>query len=167
MSSSWNPAEISDKLDAHIPIQSLQKRAGFGDDTTPIYYVPRNYAISTANEIFGPENWWLEEKSVKVLLETKETINNGDNGDNEEEEYLVIVSVCLRVQLKSGAYHEDIAIGEGRSTEKFYAESNARRMAVYSGTKRVLKMFGRALGNGLSEKHLRDMYARVEQMYMH
>lgn len=160
MSSSWDPAEISSKLNAHVPIQSLQKRAGFGNDNTPVYYVPRNYTVSTANEIFGPENWWLEEKSVKVLLETKETINDVD-------QYLVIVSVCLRAQLKSGAYHEDIAIGEARSSEKFYAESDARRMAVFSGTKRVLKMFGTALGNGLSDKHLRNMYALVEQRYMH
>ncbi len=59
----------------------------------------------------------------------------------------------VRVQLKDGAFHEDIGYGvsEGMRSKALSIEK-ARKEAVTDGLKRALKSFGNALGNCINDK---------------
>ena len=62
-------------------------------------------------------------------------------------------SATVRVQLKDGAFHEDVGYGtsEGMRSKALSVEK-ARKEAVTDGLKRALKSFGNILGNCLSDK---------------
>lgn len=59
----------------------------------------------------------------------------------------------MRVQLKDGAYHEDVGYGvsEGMRSKALSIEK-ARKEAVTDGLKRALRSFGNLLGNCISDK---------------
>ena len=63
------------------------------------------------------------------------------------------VSAIVRVQLRDGAFHEDVGYGvsEGMRSKALSLEK-ARKEACTDGLKRALKSFGNALGNCLSDK---------------
>ena len=62
-------------------------------------------------------------------------------------------SATVRVELKDGAYHEDVGYGtcEGMRS-KAQSVEKARKEAVTDGLKRALKSFGNILGNCLADK---------------
>lgn len=105
--------------------------------------------IDLANSIFGFNGW-----SHSVTNSTVDFIdfNNG--------KYFVGVSAFVRVQLRDGAFHEDIGYGvsEGMRSKALSLEK-ARKEAVTDGLKRALKSFGNALGNCLSDKDYVKMVA--------
>ena len=63
------------------------------------------------------------------------------------------ISTIVKVQLKDGAFHEDVGYGtsEGMSSKALSIEK-ARKGAVTDGLKRALKSFGNLLGNCLADK---------------
>ena len=63
------------------------------------------------------------------------------------------VTSFVRVQLKDGAYHEDVGYGvsEGMRSKALSIEK-ARKEAVSDGLKRALRAFGNMMGNCLSDK---------------
>ena len=67
--------------------------------------------------------------------------------------YSVGISAIVKVQLKDGAFHEDIGYGvsEGMRSKALSIEK-ARKEAVTDGLKRALKSFGSILGNCLYDK---------------
>ena len=62
-------------------------------------------------------------------------------------------SAIVKVQLKDGAFHEDIGYGvsEGMRSKALSIEK-ARKEAVTDALKRALKSFGNVLGNCLNDK---------------
>ena len=73
--------------------------------------------------------------------------------DQSGERFYVGVSTFVRVQLKDGAYHEDVGYGvsEGMRSKALSIEK-ARKEAVTDGLKRALRSFGNLLGNCISNK---------------
>ena len=67
--------------------------------------------------------------------------------------YYVGSSATVKVQLKDGAFHEDVGYGtsEGMKSKALSVEK-ARKEAVTDGLKRALKSFGNVLGNCLADK---------------
>ena len=63
-------------------------------------YLEGHTAVSLANEIFGFNGW---SRSV-----TEETI---DFVDHKEDKYFIGISAMVKVQLKDGAFHEDVGYG--------------------------------------------------------
>ena len=63
------------------------------------------------------------------------------------------MSTFVRVQLKDGAFHEDVGYGvsEGMRSKALSIEK-ARKEAVTDGLKRALRSFGNLLGNCISNK---------------
>ena len=62
-------------------------------------------------------------------------------------------SATVKVELKDGAFHEDVGYGtsEGMRSKALSVEK-ARKEAVTDGLKRALKSFGNVLGNCLADK---------------
>ena len=62
-------------------------------------------------------------------------------------------SATVKVELKDGAFHEDVGYGtsEGMKSKALSLEK-ARKEAVTDGLKRALKSFGNVLGNCLADK---------------
>lgn len=69
------------------------------------------------------------------------------------DRFYVGVSSFVRVQLKDGAYHEDVGYGvsEGMRSKALSIEK-ARKEAVTDGLKRALRAFGNVMGNCISDK---------------
>jgi DNA repair and recombination protein RAD52 len=98
--------------------------------------------VSLANEVFGFNGW-----SHSV---TNQTI---DFVDHLQGKFFVGTTATVKVQLKDGAYHEDVGYGvsEGMRSKALSLEK-ARKEAVTDGLKRALKSFGNLLGNCLMDK---------------
>ena len=69
------------------------------------------------------------------------------------DRFYVGVSSFVRVQLKDGAFHEDVGYGvsEGMRSKALSIEK-ARKEAVTDGLKRALRAFGNVMGNCISDK---------------
>ena len=63
------------------------------------------------------------------------------------------ISATVKVQLKDGAFHEDVGYGTSEGmTSKAQSIEKARKGAVTDGVKRALRSFGNLLGNCLYDK---------------
>jgi len=72
--------------------------------------------------------------------------------------HTVCVTAIVRVQLKDGAYHEDVGCGLADNRNKGGALEKAKKEAVTDATKRALRLFGDALGNSLyDKKHVQNL----------
>ncbi|XP_075870891.1 DNA repair protein RAD52 homolog isoform X2 [Nelusetta ayraudi] len=107
-----------------------------------VCYIEGHRVVSLANEMFGYNGW-----SHSI------TQQNVDFVDLINGKFYVGVSAFIKVQLKDGAYHEDIGYGvsEGLKSKALSLEK-ARKEAVTDGMKRALKCFGNALGNCILDK---------------
>jgi len=125
-----------------------QRPAGGGQK---VVYIEGWRSIQLANQIFGYNGW-----SHSV---TNQTI---DFVDHNQGRFFVGVSAVVRVELKDGAFHEDLGYGcsEGMRSKALSIEK-ARKEAVTDGLKRALKSFGNALGNCLSDKDYVRLIAGV------
>ncbi|XP_039213834.1 DNA repair protein RAD52 homolog isoform X1 [Crotalus tigris] len=115
------------------------RQAGGGQK---VCYIEGHRVISLANEMFGYNGW---AHSV--------TQQNVDFVDLNNGKFYVGVCAFVKVQLKDGAYHEDVGYGvsEGLKSKALSLEK-ARKEAVTDGLKRALKCFGNALGNCILDK---------------
>jgi DNA recombination protein Rad52 len=106
------------------------------------FYIKGWRVIDLANGIFGFNGWSHSVTSSSI-----------DFIDHFNGKYFVGVSAFVRVQLRDGAFHEDVGYGvsEGMRSKALSLEK-ARKEAVTDGLKRALKSFGNALGNCLSDK---------------
>ncbi|XP_070686434.1 DNA repair protein RAD52 homolog isoform X2 [Pempheris klunzingeri] len=107
-----------------------------------VCYIEGHRVISLANEMFGYNGW-----SHSI------TQQNVDFVDLINGKFYVGVSAFVKIQLKDGAFHEDVGYGvsEGLKSKALSLEK-ARKEAVTDGMKRALKCFGNALGNCILNK---------------
>ncbi|TKS73329.1 DNA repair protein RAD52 -like protein [Collichthys lucidus] len=107
-----------------------------------VCYIEGHRVISLANEMFGYNGW-----SHSISQQ------NVDFVDLINGKFYVGVSAFVKVQLKDGAFHEDVGYGvsEGLKSKALSLEK-ARKEAVTDGMKRALKCFGNALGNCILNK---------------
>ncbi|KAM9816318.1 DNA repair protein RAD52 homolog [Syngnathus typhle] len=107
-----------------------------------VCYIEGHRVISLANEMFGYNGW-----SHSISQQTVDFV------DLVNGKYYVGVSAFVKVQLKDGAFHEDVGYGvsEGLKSKALSLEK-ARKEAVTDGMKRALKCFGNALGNCILDK---------------
>jgi len=107
-----------------------------------VVYIEGWKVVDIANNIFGFNGW-----SHSV------TNSSVDFIDHFNGRFFVGVSAFVRVQLRDGAFHEDVGYGtsEGMRSKALSVEK-ARKEAVTDGLKRALKSFGNALGNCLNDK---------------
>ncbi|XP_023573506.1 DNA repair protein RAD52 homolog isoform X2 [Octodon degus] len=120
-----------------------------------VCYIEGHKVISLANEMFGYNGW---AHSV--------TQQNVDFVDLNNGKFYVGVCAFVRVQLKDGAYHEDVGYGvsEGLKSKALSLEK-ARKEAVTDGLKRALRSFGNALGNCILDKdYLRSLNKLPRQL---
>lgn len=107
-----------------------------------VCYIEGHRVITLANEMFGYNGWShsISQQHVDFV-----DIING--------KFYVGVSAFIKVQLKDGAFHEDVGYGvsEGLKSKALSLEK-ARKEAVTDGMKRALKCFGNALGNCIHDK---------------
>ncbi|XP_062990978.1 DNA repair protein RAD52 homolog isoform X2 [Elgaria multicarinata webbii] len=128
------------------------RQAGGGQK---VCYIEGHRVISLANEMFGYNGW---AHSV--------TQQNIDFVDLNNGKFYVGVCAFVKVQLKDGAFHEDVGYGvsEGLKSKALSLEK-ARKEAVTDGLKRALKCFGNALGNCILDKeYLRSVNKLPRQM---
>ncbi|XP_029139613.1 DNA repair protein RAD52 homolog [Protobothrops mucrosquamatus] len=128
------------------------RQAGGGQK---VCYIEGHRVIGLANEMFGYNGW---AHSV--------TQQNVDFVDLNNGKFYVGVCAFVKVQLKDGAYHEDVGYGvsEGLKSKALSLEK-ARKEAVTDGLKRALKCFGNALGNCILDKdYLRSVNKLPRQM---
>ncbi|XP_051917725.1 DNA repair protein RAD52 homolog isoform X1 [Hippocampus zosterae] len=107
-----------------------------------VCYIEGHRVISLANEMFGYNGW-----SHSISQQ------NVDFVDLVNGRFYVGVSAFVKVQLKDGAFHEDVGYGvsEGLKSKALSLEK-ARKEAVTDGMKRALKCFGNVLGNCILDK---------------
>ncbi|XP_042526075.1 DNA repair protein RAD52 homolog isoform X2 [Dipodomys spectabilis] len=120
-----------------------------------VCYIEGHRVINLANEMFGYNGW---AHSV--------TQQNVDFVDLNNGKFYVGVCAFVRVQLKDGAYHEDVGYGvsEGLKSKALSLEK-ARKEAVTDGLKRALRSFGNALGNCILDKdYLRSLNKLPRQL---
>lgn len=69
--------------------------------------------------------------------------------EQQGEHWVYGVFAIVRVQLKSGAAHDDVGCGSGRDKDRMKAMEAAKKGAVTDARKRALRCFGELLGNSL------------------
>lgn len=135
------------QLDQKVSKDQTLKRPGPGN--TALTYLPAYQAIRNSNQVFGPDGWACEIKSLDST-EKLETIGN-------KKEYLCI-SKCIMKVFAMGTFHEDVGHGNARMPSPEMAREKAEKEAVSDARKRALKNFGEYLGNSLyDKKHLADL----------
>ncbi|XP_074534368.1 DNA repair protein RAD52 homolog [Halichoeres trimaculatus] len=128
---------------------ALQKRLGpeyistrMAGGGQKVCYIEGHRVVSLANEMFGYNGW-----SHSISQQ------NVDFVDLINGKFYVGVSAFIKVQLKDGAFHEDVGYGVSEGLRsKALALEKARKEAVTDGMKRALKCFGNALGNCILDK---------------
>lgn len=100
-------------------------------------YVDSVYIIDRLNHIFGAAGWSHSISEQKLLFEEKD-------GDMWTCAYHV--TVCLNA---AGIYHEDSAVGHGKSKRRGDALESAIKEAPTDALKRCARFFGKSLGLAL------------------
>ncbi|XP_048191222.1 DNA repair protein RAD52 homolog isoform X2 [Perognathus longimembris pacificus] len=137
---------IQSALRQRLGPEYISSRAAGGGQK--VCYIEGHRVISLANEMFGYNGW---AHSV--------TQQNVDFVDLNNGKFYVGVCAFVKVQLKDGAYHEDVGYGVSEGLKsKALALEKARKEAVTDGLKRALRSFGNALGNCILDKdYLRSL----------
>lgn len=121
----------------------LKKRPAFKGKS--VYYIDGGTSYNLANDIFGFDGWRSQIINTEIDF-AKEKQKNSDR-------WFVGVTVIVRVELKNGAYHEDLGFGEAINVKgRGAAIQKAKKEAVTDATKRALRVFGNGLGNCLRLK---------------
>jgi len=125
----------------------LKKRPAFRGNS--VHYIDGATSYSLANDIFGFDGWKSQIINTEIDF-AKEEQRNSDR-------WFIGVSAIVRVELKNGAYHEDIGFGEAVKVKgRGAALQKAKKEAVTDATKRALRVFGNGLGNCLRLKWYQD-----------
>nr|XP_032810369.1 DNA repair protein RAD52 homolog isoform X1 [Petromyzon marinus] len=131
---------IQSALRKRLGTEYISQRQGPGGQK--LNYVEGHKVVNLANAMFGFNGW-----SHSVSQQ------NIDFVDFVDGKYYVGVSCFVKVELKDGAYHEDVGYGvsEGQRSKALSLEK-ARKESVTDGLKRSLRSFGNCLGNCIQDK---------------
>ncbi|CAM9366741.1 unnamed protein product [Lampetra fluviatilis] len=131
---------IQSALRKRLGTDYISQRQGPGGQK--LNYVEGHKVVNLANAMFGFNGW-----SHSVSQQ------NIDFVDFVDGKYYVGVSSFVKVELKDGAYHEDVGYGvsEGQRSKALSLEK-ARKESVTDGLKRSLRSFGNCLGNCIQDK---------------
>lgn len=138
----WTAEElqrIQEQLDTPLGESELTRRVGPGGKR--IAYVEGWFVLDQSNRIFGVTGWSCEIKDIQVRVRPDK--NKG---------WYAKARVIVRVTLKDGTFHEDISVAGRYNKHEAEAEMMACKTAVTDARKRVLRCFGRALGNSVYDK---------------
>ena len=111
-------------------------RAWVGAGGKKFSYIEGWFVLDQCNRIFGATGWSCEIKDIQVRVRPDK--NKG---------FYAKARVISRVTLKDGTFHEDISVAGNYNKSRDDAEMMACKTAVTDARKRVLRCFGRALGN--------------------
>ena len=139
---------IQELLRVGLPKQFVKQRAGGGGKK--VDYLEGGAQLEIANHVFGALNW----SSRVVHLEF-------DYCRHDKDYWHCGASSLVRVQVKSGALHEDIGYGVSKDRDQGQALERAKKAAVTDARKRALRCFGELLGNSL--KHKDDNSAHLQE----
>ncbi|XP_070192883.1 DNA repair protein RAD52 homolog isoform X2 [Littorina saxatilis] len=131
---------VQQALRQRLGPEFISQRVGAGG--LKLAYIEGWRLIAVANETFGFNGW-----SHSVSQQTVDFV------DHINGKFYVGVSALVKIQLKDGAFHEDVGYGvsEGMRSKALSLEK-AKKEAVTDGLKRALKCFGNCLGNCLGDK---------------
>ena len=129
---------IHEQLATPLALKDTAKRVGPGGKR--ISYVEGWVVLDKANEIFGATGWSCEIKSIKC------------NCRRDSNRYYAKAMVVCRVTLQDGTAHEDVSVAGRYARTEHEAEMMACKTAVTDARKRVLRCFGRHLGNSVYDK---------------
>lgn len=115
-------------------------------------YVDGWYAVSRANEVFGPDGWSYAVREVREVY-------RGTKPGKDTDENTVIVYEALVAVTALGITREDVGIGQCDASLKALAQGieKARKESVTDGLKRALRTFGPSFGLALYDKDQRDV----------
>ena len=131
---------IHEHLATPLALKETAKRVGPGGKR--IAYVEGWMVLDKANEIFGATGWSCEIKSIKCNCRR----------DSTKGGYYAKTMVVCRVTLQDGTAHEDVSVAGRYARTEHEAEMMACKTAVTDARKRVLRCFGRHLGNSVYDK---------------
>ena len=135
---------ISEKLNSDPDLADIKRRPVGGGKQAA--YIPGDKVISIANDTFGFHRWSSEIRKIEVDFAVQDAAKKWNVG----------VYCVMRVNFlaQSGAvlsFHEDLGFGAATNQPHFNdAIENARKGAVTDARKRALRVFGPALGSGVS-----------------
>lgn len=140
--------KINKYLQCMTPLELTKTREGPGK--TKLFYIESDTAFQIANLLFGFDGWSTTVRSYNI-------IQKGEP---------VIVTACVRVELKNGAYREDVGVGASPAKLSFRSMAQAidvaTKSAVTDATKRALRLFGNLLGNSLYQKRYLDEVLKID-----
>lgn len=115
-------------------------------------YVDGWYAVSRANEVFGPDGWSYAVRDVREVY-------RGTKPGKGTDENTVIIYEALVAVTALGITREDVGIGQCDASVRALAQGieKARKEAVTDGLKRALRTFGPSFGLALYDKDQRDV----------
>lgn len=131
---------IHEQLATPLALSETSKRTGPGGKR--ISYVEGWVVLDKANEIFGATGWSCEIKSLKCNCRR----------DSAKGGFYAKTMVVCRVTLQDGTAHEDVSVAGRYARTEHEAEMMACKTAVTDARKRVLRCFGRHLGNSVYDK---------------
>ena len=131
--------EIGQALDTPLTNDEIARRVGKGGQK--FSYIEGWFVLDQCNRIFGATGWSCEIKDIQVRVRPDK--NKG---------WYAKARVISRVTLKDGTFHEDISVAGKYNKNEHEAEMMACKTAVTDARKRVLRCFGRALGNSVYDK---------------
>ena len=138
----WSRAELDEigrALDTPLTGEEIARRVGAGGKK--FSYIEGWFVLDQCNRIFGATGWSCEIKDIQVRVRPDK--NKG---------FYAKARVISRVTLKDGTFHEDISVAGKYNKNESDAEMMACKTAVTDARKRVLRCFGRALGNSVYDK---------------
>lgn len=135
-------------LEADLPRDAVKTREQAGQKLS---YIDGHFAISRANEVFGPEGWSYR---TEAISEVHRGTRPGRDGENTVLIYEAIVTVRAL-----GVERTDVGIGQCDAGLKALAQGieKARKEAVTDALKRALRTFGPSFGLALYDKTQRDV----------
>lgn len=138
-------------LNKSLGPEYLNIRPGWGG--TSIVYMEGWAAIDLANRIFGYDGWSstiskLKQEYLQEKTDKKEAYEGKIKKEMDVTHVSVGYSCFCKIQLKNGAFREDIGYGSAENVgNKSQAIEQAKKGAVTDAIKRALRQFGNALGN--------------------
>lgn len=115
-------------------------------------YVDGWYAVTRANDVFGPDGWSYAVREVREVY-------RGTKPGKGNDENTVIVYEALVAVTALGITREDVGIGQCDASIRALAQGieKARKESVTDGLKRALRTFGPSFGLALYDKDQRDV----------
>lgn len=133
-------ARIQLLLERKLAAEEMATRVGGGK--AKLWYVETHQSINLANYIFDFNGWSSSIKEFSIDFMTE-----------REGRWSMGISCIVRVQLKDGAYHEDIGYGIcSNMPDRGAAIEKVKKEAASDALKRTLRLFGNGLGNCIYDK---------------